>query len=61
MIKQLSQEKIELFFEEEVNDPIEEPKQEEKQEELPKQVEPKKEINYVAILEIPKINLKKPD
>ena len=57
--KLVEQEKIELFFEEEVNDPIEEPKQEEKQEELPKQVEPKKEINYVAILEIPKINLKK--
>lgn len=57
--KLVEQEKIELFFEEEVNAPIEEPKQEEKQEELPKQVEPKKEINYVAILEIPKINLKK--
>ena len=41
------------------DDTTQAPVQEEKQEELPKQVEPKKEINYVAILEIPKINLKK--
>ena len=50
--KQIEDNSVEVFFEEEIHD--EEIKQEEPKEEKPQVI-----INYVAILEIPKINLKR--
>ena len=50
--KQIEDNSVEIFFEEEIHD--EEIKQEEPKEEKPQVI-----INYVAILEIPKINLKR--
>ena len=52
-LEKIENESIEIFLKDEIQ---EEPNQEEQQEET-KQEEPK--INYVAVLEIPKINLKK--
>lgn len=53
-------ENIELFFADDTNEIIEKSTVEElKQDETIKQEKTKKEVNYIAILEIPKINLKK--
>lgn len=53
-------ENIELFFANDTNEIIEKSTVEElKQDETIKQEKTKKEVNYIAILEIPKINLKK--